>query len=422
MFRSRPILAFLILLAMLPSRTRAQSAAEEAEPVDWETLAEETEISVNRTYEVDQGGSSGLFDGDLVQLYALGIVNATRADARASYNVVDDYLLASFQAGVEDEGFATEDPEVVEIDPIGDQAEAWNVEAAVDGNPLTLHFSLVIVQQEAWVQVLTGVGFGEPQVDALVEVAVDLRERWPNADPVTLDGDEMRMGGPWAMVPQPGDLASELEWVERADAGPEVTAGDAADTGTGGGHSADPEVTVPDAVENIDEDSPPEADSPEPASGDEESGSEATPAPAAEPIAPDDAAPTAALPDRLVSPEPGPATLWIILPTGTYTALDETTCAGAGAYDGLRPGGVITLLNQDGGTHVESAMLEANGAIYFDNVLEADVCAFTVELAAVPPGTSILVDIDRVVLGEFETSAASAGTGEPAVYTIVVGE
>lgn len=424
MFRSRPILAFLILLAMLPSRTSAQSSAEEAEPVDWETLAEETEISVNRTYEVDQSGSSGLFDGDLVQLYALGIVNATRADARASYNVADDYLLASFQAGVEDEGFTAEDPEIVEIDPIGDQAEAWNVEAAVDDNPLTLHFSLVIVQQEAWVQVLTGVGFGEPQVDALVEVAVDLQGRWPNADPVTLDGDEMRIGGPWAMAPQPGDLPSELEWVERADAGPEVTAVDGAGTGTGGGHSADPEVTVPDAVENIDDaDSPPAADSPEPASG-EESGSEATPAPAAEPVAPDDAdaAPTAALPDRLVSPEPGPATLWIILPTGTYTALDETTCAGAGAYDGLRPGGVITLLNQDGGTHIESAMLEANGAIYFDNVLEGDVCAFAVELANVPPGASILVDIERVVLGQFETTAASAGTGEPAVYTIVAGE
>lgn len=422
MFRYRPLLALLVLVAMLPFPGAAQSEPGQAEPIDWETLAEETEISVNRTYEVDPGGASGLFDGDLVQLYAVGIVNATRADARASFNVVDDYLLASFRAGAEDEGFTPDDPVVVEIDPIGDQSEAWNVEAVVEGNPLTLHFSLVIVQQEAWVQVLTGVGFGEPQVDALVEVAVDLQERWPNEDPVTLDEDEMRVGGPWAMVPRPDDLPSELEWVERADTGPEVTSGDAA--GTGGGHAAEPEVSVPDAVKGDDAGETPAAgDAPE-----EVPGMEATPVPAEEPVAPagsgasGEAAPTAQPPDRLVSIEPGPATLWIILPAGSYTVLDDMTCAGAGAFEKLRPGGTITLLDQDGGTHIESAMLEANGAIFYDNVLKQEVCAFTVALAAVPPGARVLVDIERVVLGQFETNASSAGTGEPAVYEIVVGE
>jgi hypothetical protein len=440
MFRFRLLLALLILLTMLPFRAAAQSGPDPDEPIDWQTLAEDTEISVNRTYEVDQGGSSGLFDGDLVQLYAIGIVNATRADARASYNVVDDYLLASFQAGAEDEGFFPDDPESIAIDPIGDQSEAWNIEGTVEGNPLTLNFSLVIVQQEAWVQVLTGVGFGDPQVETLVEIAVDMDGRWPNQDPVTLDGDEMRVGGPWAMVPQPVDLPSELEWVERADTGPEVTSGDGSGTvETDEGTSAEPDVPVPDAVKGEDANDTPAPDGAEPAGEGEEPGAgddasaapdahaAATPVPAEDPIAPagpdapEDAEPTAAPPDRLVSSEPAPATLWIILPAGAFAALDETSCAGAGAYDGLRPGGVITLLNQEGATHIESAMLEANGAIFYDTVLRQDVCAFMVEFTAVPPGATVLVDIERVVLGQFVTNGSSAGSGEPPVYEIVVG-
>ncbi|HEV2065277.1 MAG TPA: hypothetical protein VGR08_00470, partial [Thermomicrobiales bacterium] len=234
-------------------------------------------------------------------------------------------------------------------------------------------------------------------------------------------------GGPWAMAPMPEDLSSELVWVEEFEQGPESGDGEPV------GDAADPGL-LPDDLKGHEE-------SPvEPAEADDAVTAEATPevdereggsdADAAGEDAPDDGAESGAetgadadLPSRLVEREPGPLTLWIILAGERFTAQPDGTCVGAGPYAGVVPGGVVSLLDEDAGaTHIESVMIESPGTVYFDSVLRQDVCAFPLEFTNVVPGTSVLVDLDRVVLGRFEHVAPAPDSEEPAVYEIVVGE
>ncbi len=129
------------------------------------------------------------------------------------------------------------------------------------------------------------------------------------------------------------------------------------------------------------------------------------------------------VPSRLVEREPGPLTLWIILPQERFTVQADETCIGAGAYADVQPGGVVSLLDQDAGAaHIESVMIESPGTVYFDSVLQQDVCAFRLDFTSVTSGTTVLVDLNRIVLGRFDHVAPAPAPGEPAVYEIVVGE
>lgn len=137
----------------------------------------------------------------------------------------------------------------------------------------------------------------------------------------------------------------------------------------------------------------------------------------------DDAASGGETPSRLRARVPGPLTLWIILPRETFTVGENDTCVGAGSFVDLQPGGVVSLLDEGAGVaHIESVMIEATGRIYFDTVLQQDICAFDLTFTSVVPGTSVLVDLDRVVLGRFDHTAPPSSAGEPAVYDIVIGE
>lgn len=150
---------------------------------------------------------------------------------------------------------------------------------------------------------------------------------------------------------------------------------------------------------------------------------EATPAAADDDHLPaDDSGSGGDMPSRLLKLDPGPLTLWIILPGKAFTVPADDTCLGAGSYIGVQPGGVVSLLDEGAGaTHVESVMIEAAGTVYFDTVLQEDVCAFDLAFTRVVPGTSVLIDLDRVVLGRFDHVAPAPASGEPPVYDIVAG-
>lgn len=125
-------------------------------------------------------------------------------------------------------------------------------------------------------------------------------------------------------------------------------------------------------------------------------------------------------PSRLVDRGAGPLTLWILLVGTAYTVQPDGTCGGTGTYDVVQPGGVVNLLDAGAGAaHIESVMIEAGGKIYLDTVLERDVCAYRVDFTRVPPGTTVLVDVDRVVVGRFDHTAAASDT--PPAYVLVVG-
>lgn len=128
-------------------------------------------------------------------------------------------------------------------------------------------------------------------------------------------------------------------------------------------------------------------------------------------------------PSRLLSREPGALTLWIILPGGAFVmGAANDTCVGAGEFTGLQAGGVVSLLDAGAGAvHIESVMIEAAGDIYFDTVLQEEVCAFDLAFTRVVPGTSVLVDLDRIVLGRFDHIAPADDSGGPPVYAIVAG-
>lgn len=425
MIRARLTLVVMIVLAflLLPLHGAAQTSAQDE--VVWEEVAEEGDVTVSRGFELDEEAPDP-FGTDLVGLYTLGTVHATEADARSTFNVTPNYLIASFQATAEDEGYTFDELETVEIDDIGEQREALSISATVEGGFVSLTMGVVTVQQGTWVQMLYGFGFNDEVVDHLAGIATELEGRWPNNAPVAAD-DDLLAGGPWAMAPMPEDLSSELVWVEELEQGPESAedepTGDASDLG----------LQIPDDLKG-------HGDSPAEPSGSDDTAVEATPEvdeggadadeDAAAEDADDDGAESGAeegadanLPARLVEREPGPLTVWIILPGERFTAQPDGTCVGAGPYAGVVPGGVVSLLDEDAGaTHIESVMIESPGTVYFDSVLRQDVCAFPLEFTSVMPGTRVLVDLDRVVLGRFEHVAPAPDSEEPAVYEIVVGE
>lgn len=427
MIRARLTLVAMIVLAFLPLHGATQTSAEPAQDeVVWEELAEERDLTVSRGFELDEEASDP-FGSDLVGLYTLGTVHATEADARSTFNLTPNYLIASFQATAEEEGYTFDEPEIVEIEDIGERHEALSIEATVEGGFVSLKMGVVTVQQGTWVQMLYGFGFNDEVVEHLAEISSELEGRWPNGDPVSVE-DDLHTGGPWAMAPVREDLSPELVWIEELEQGPDSAddepAGDAAAPGLRvlddlKGHEEPPaESSAPDdeaiagATPEVEER---ETGSDEDAAGEDASGE------GAESGTEEGAG--ANVPARLVEREPGPLTLWIILPAERFTAQQDGTCAGAGPYAGVMPGGVVSLLDEDAGaTHIESVMIESPGRVYFDSVLQQDVCAFSLEFTRVVPGTSVLVDLDRIVLGRFDHVSPAAEPGEPAVYEIVVGE
>jgi hypothetical protein len=428
MIRARLTLVVVIVVALLPLQGVTRTAQDDE--VVWEELAEEGDVTVSRGFELDEDASDP-FRSDLVGLYALGIVHATEADAQSTFNVTPNYLIASFQATGEEEGYTFEDPETVAIDDIGERHEALSITATVEGSFVSLTMGVVTVQQGTWVQMLYGFGFNEEVVDHLAEVASDLEERWPNGDAIGTD-DDMHVGGPWAMAPVADDVSPDLVWIEAFEEGPDS----AADIGTereSADDAEDPDVQLPGDLKGQ-EDQPAETPGSDDAVAEatpvpEDTGSEndeddtgaIVPAEATEDSAED--APDADVPSRLVEREPGPLTLWIILPGERFTAQADDTCVGAGAYAGMQPGGMVSLLDEGAGAaHIESVMIESAGSVYFDSVLRQDVCAFRLDFTRVVPGTSVLVDLDRVVLGRFVHVGHDADTGHPPVYEIVVGK
>jgi len=424
MIRARLMLVAMIVLAFLSlhgaAPTSAESAQSAQDEVVWEEIAEERDVTVSRGFELDEKASDP-FGSDIVGLYTLGTVHATEADARSTFNVTPNYLIASFQATIEDEGYTFDEPETVEIDEIGERHEALSISGTIEGGFVDLTMGVVTVQQGTWVQMLYGFGFTDDVVGPLAEIATGLEGRWPNGDPVAVQ-DGLHTGGPWAMAPMPEDLPAELVWVEEFEQGPESAEDEPA------GDAADPGLQLPDDLKGHEE-------SPAEPSGSDDAAVEASPevdergADTGEDAADDgaeggaEAGADANLPARLVEREPGPLTLWILLPGERFTVQPDGTCVGAGPYAGVAPGGVVSLLDEDAGaTHIESVMIESPGRVYFDSVLEQDVCAFPLEFTSVIPGTSVLVDLDRVVLGRFEHVAPAPDSGEPVVYEIVTGE
>lgn len=430
MIRARLTIVVVIVLALSPLHGFTRTSQEDE--VVWEELAEVDDVTVSRGFELDEDASDP-FRSDLVGLYALGIVHATEADARSTFNVTPNYLIASFQATGEEEGYTFDEPETVEIDDIGERHEALSVTATIEGSFVSLTMGVVTVQQGTWVQMLYGFGFNEEVVDHLAEVAADLEGRWPNGDPIVTGDDDLHTGGPWAMAPVADDVSADLVWVEAFEEGPD-SAADIGMAGESPDDAEDPRLRLPDDLKGQ-EDQPAES-----SESDDEAIAEATPAPedtgteddaddsaevvpaeATEDVADDGSGGN--VPSRLVEREPGPLTLWIILPAERFTAQADGTCVGAGAYAGMQPGGVVSLLDADAGAaHIESVMIESAGRIYFDSVLRQDVCAFRLDFTRVTPGTSVLVDLDRVVLGRFDHVAPAPDSGEPAAYEIVVGE
>jgi len=432
MIRDRLTLVVMIVLALslslLPLHGATQTSAESAQDeVVWEELAEERDLTVSRGFELEEEASDP-FRSDLVGLYTLGTVHATDADARSTFNLTPNYLIASFQATAEEEGYTFDEPEIVEIAGIGERHEALSIEATVEGGFVSLTMGVVTVQQGTWVQMLYGFGFNDEVVEHLAEISSELERRWPNGDPVSVE-DGLHTGGPWAMAPVREDLPSELVWIEELEAGPESAddepAGDAADPGLRlpddlKGHEEPAAGTSPDDAVTAEATPEPEIEDREGGSGENVAGEDASGRGAESAT---DEGTGASLPARLVEREPGPLTLWIILPEERFAALQDGPCAGAGPYAGVMPGGVVSLLDEDAGaTHIESVMIESPGRVYFDSVLQQDVCAFSLKFTRVVPGTSVLVDLDRVVLGRFDHLSPGAEPGEPAVYEIVVGE
>ncbi|MBA2288843.1 MAG: hypothetical protein H0V98_00485 [Chloroflexia bacterium] len=432
------LMSFLMVMLVIPSIAAAQST----EPVGGVSTGED---EVFRAYD-----NPDVYFDAIAGILTFGTVYDDDTAASRSIDTTAAIFAASLRSGVSSDEMSGGDYEFgeledAEIGQIGDESSASVIPFALFSS-FEGEYGVVIVRQDAWVQVLIGFGIGEVDVVAELEaLATAIQPRWPSDDEIAVREDGLRTGGVWNMTPMPEDLSDGFEIDEGFEEGPAAT--------TDAIVALDP--TAPDTDEEPTEPGPQGVrDLPLiPEEGVDEPSTAATPVPIdviAEPVDPPSDEPELIEPiglptgtpqaepeDVAVDPEmPGPAetpvmsdrlaqpfdvSFEIIIAAGHFVRNDDGSCSGSGlietlgAEDEADVEGELALRERNGDA-LATAELDGAAMLGYDTVLEQDVCYMTAQFSDVPGRSRYILVAGESVIGRFGYD--DLASGEPVLVVI----